>query len=576
MSKLVALVSGGMRWRVAAECRDYLFGPHGLRLDEWLRGGQAQVVKHGPHCTVYRVVLPGLDFYLKHYRLFNARAWLRQMIRPAKARTEFERGLAVAARQVPTITPLGVGEASARPGDSFLLTHSLVDAQPLGAFIETVLPGMSTSRQVKLRQRLAEELGRLLARMHAAGVVHHDLHAGNLLLRLDADDRPALFLIDLHTVRVGAPLDWKARRDNLIILNRWFMLRADRSDRLRFWRAYTSAWRGEEVDLAEREWRRDLARELEIATWESNRLFWRNRDRRCRATNRYYYSVRSEGVRGCAVRDLPPSTISDLLADPDRPFTQPGVKTLKDSRSSTVVEFNLMVNGERRPVIYKRFRVTAWSEPWTALFRATAAVRSWIFGHGLRERGLPTPRPLLVLHRRRHGLDCEGYLLTEKLPDATDLHTYVKELAQLPAAEFRCQVRRLIEPLARHILELHRRNLSQRDLKATNILLSSTRCPWSMVREADADGPHPWFIDLVGVTCHGDLKRERRVQNLARLHASFHQHPALTRTDRLRFLRVYLQWGLYGRETWKRWWCEVEQATRAKIERNRKSGRPLT
>src|SRR5262249_6999718 len=157
--------------------------------------------------------------------------------------------------------------------------------------------------------------------------------------------------------------------------------------------------------------------------------------------------------------------------------------------------------------IYKRFRVTAWSEPWTSLFRATAAVRSWILGHGLRERGLPTPRPLLVLHRRRHGLHHEGYLLTEKLADATDLHTSMKDLARLPAAAFRCQVRRLIERLARHVLELHRRSLSQRDLKATNILLSSARCSWSVVRERDAEGPHPWFIDLVGVTCHGDLKR---------------------------------------------------------------------
>ena len=66
------------------------------------------------------------------------------------------------------------------------------------------------------------------------------------------------------------------------------------------------------------------------------------------------------------------------------------------------------------------------------------------------------------------------------------------------------------------------------------------------------------------------------MQNLARLHTSFRDHPALTRTDKLRFLRVYLQWGLFGRERWKGWWRAVAEATQAKVARNARSGRPLT
>ena len=71
------------------------------------------------------------------------------------------------------------------------------------------------------------------------------------------------------------------------------------------------------------------------------------------------------------------------------------------------------------------------------------------------------------------------------------------------------------------------------------------------------------------------LPHARRVQNLTRLNASFVHGGALTRTDRLRFLRVYLEWGLHGRTGWKSWWREVEQATEAKIRRNQRSGRPL-
>ena len=93
----------------------------------------------------------------------------------------------------------------------------------------------------------------------------------------------------------------------------------------------------------------------------------------------------------------------------------------------------------------------------------------------------------------------------------------------------------------------------------------------------DAAAPEPtcWLIDLVGVERRGKLRRSRRVQNLTRLHASFHRHPAVTRTDKLRFLRAYLEWGLRGRDGWKRWWREIEQATRAKVARNARNRRPL-
>jgi Lipopolysaccharide kinase (Kdo/WaaP) family len=84
-----------------------------------------------------------------------------------------------------------------------------------------------------------------------------------------------------------------------------------------------------------------------------------------------------------------------------------------------------------------------------------------------------------------------------------------------------------------------------------------------------------WLIDLVGVRRHRRLGRRRKVQNLARLHASFVGNPAVSRTDKLRFLRVYLRWGLRGKQGWKAWWRQVEEATRVKVARNARNGRVL-
>jgi tRNA A-37 threonylcarbamoyl transferase component Bud32 len=572
--RLTELVSGGVRWQVLPEWRHLLFGANGFRLDEWLRSGLAHVVKNGPHRTVYRVALPGLCIYLKHHRLPDVRAWLRQLVRPAKARMEFERALAVAALRVPTVSPVALGErcSGSGPSESFLITQGLEDTESLSDFIEKTLPRFERQRRTRLHKLLATALGEFVAGLHDAGIVHKDLHAANLLIRLGPGDHPSLYLIDLHDVCLRRALNWRVSRDNLVMLNRWFALRASRPDRHRFWRAYCRARRqmrggwpgtaGYQAGLtrANRLAFQDSARDLEQRTWLSNLRFWRHRDRRCLVTNRYYYRLQSEAVVGCAVRDLDRGAMASLLADPDAPFQQPGAMLLKDSRSSTVAEFDLVIGGTVRRVIYKRFRVTAWSDPWLSLLRRSPGLRSWINGHGLRERCLPTARPLAVFHRRHGPLAYEGYLLTEKIPEAVDLHRFVAGLAELDKGERRSDFHRRIEQVARLVSELHRRQISHRDLKASNVLVS---------REA------VWLIDLVGVTPYRKLSRRRRVQNLARLHASFHRGPILTRTDKLRFLRVYLRWGLLGREGWKHWWREVCAATQAKIRQNARNGRPL-
>lgn len=563
------LQTGAVRWcvRAGASVPAYLFGSDGLRLTEWLAAGQAQLIKSGPHRRIYRVCLPEIDFYLKHYPATERAAWLRGLVRPSKARTEFERALDLLARGVATVEPLAVGEEGGRVlCGSYLLTRTLPDAQSLDAYLNAVLPRLEQGEQVRGRQRLAAALGRFLARVHEAGVTQHDLHPGNLLLRLEGDE-PHLYLIDLHSARLGGPLSWGARRDNLVILNRWFILRSGRSDRLRFWRAYAEASSAVGASCCPAAESRLAVRDLEQRTLHSNLRFWRLRDRRCRGSNRAFRRLRHGSLVGHAVADLCSETLTALLADPDAPFRRTDVIVHKNSPSSAVVEMELPGADGPRRVIYKRFGLTKWSDPFTALVRPTPALRSYVMGHGLQLRFVPTPRPLAIWHRYRRGLPREGYLLTEKVEESLDLHGALACLLQQPADEARRRLRQLIEQVARLIGTLHQRFLSHRDLKAANVLVSHLL--------SEKEGPSLWLIDLVGARRHRKLPHARRIQNLARLHASFLNRPGLTRTDKLRFLRIYLRWGLRGRLGWKRWWRQVEQATAAKVRRNQRNGRPL-
>src|SRR5439155_4503912 len=142
-----------------------------------------------------------------------------------------------------TIAPLALAEEETRvgSGESILITQSLEDCIPLHFFLAAVLPSFAAPRSTRLRQRLAVELGKLVARIHEAGILHHDLHAGNLLVRIGGNDRVQLFVIDLLAVKMGPPLDWQQSRDNLVMINCWFTFRVHRADRLRFWKAYFEA-----------------------------------------------------------------------------------------------------------------------------------------------------------------------------------------------------------------------------------------------------------------------------------------------------------------------------------------------
>ncbi len=525
-SEVLQTVRGnGIVWHLRTGAAEVLGATPDLA--DWQQRGWATLVKGNFQRSIWRVALPGGAIYFKQCRANSPRSWFRELLRPPKARLEFENALKLLSNGIGCTEPLAWGASDSRgPGDSFIVTREAAEAVPLDQFLQAQLTA-------ERRRTIAKVLGRFLGELHRAGFVHPDPHPGNFLIASPELGDPKLLLLDVHALeRASDVADTTA---NLVILNRWFQLRATRTDRARFWKAYASS--------------PGAAKVLETATRKSNLRFWANRVGRYLGNNREYRKIRGRGVRGHAVKELPGDLLEGWCADPDAVFDRPDATILKDSPSSTVA---LLTLGSAK-YIFKRFRRANLSTGLKNLFRPSSALRSWIAGQSLRDRGLPTARPLAVLHRTRNGLQREGYLIFE----------FVAEAVELPDAIATATVeqrRALLDGLGRLLRDLHDRGVSHRDLKAPNILV--------------ADGA-PILIDLVGVYLGLRVPHHERVRNLARLNASSLVSPTITNADRLRLLRAYRSWSIHPMPDWKALWRAVAVETSAKVEKNRRSGRVL-
>jgi tRNA A-37 threonylcarbamoyl transferase component Bud32 len=572
---------GGFRWHLcdslsptlAQEICQAILAPDSPR----------QTIKQTPHREVTRFQVDGLDLHVKHYH-GDSRERARQFFRGSRAKREFQIGREALHRGVPTVEVLGWSEAlHTSQAESYLITRTLPDTMSMLDWLEQSWPLIDGAERWALLHELGRELGRLLARAHRAGLSHQDLHPGNILLRREGMTL-SLWLIDLLAATLGPPMDWAASRENLVVLDRWLSMRWNRSGRRRVLRAYFR--QRDDLILDER----SAARELAVATRNSIRQQMISFDNRCRGGNRHYRRLQDGAMSGYAVTELGAETIRQLmdwgerLAHPSPLESIPASmnpRMLKCSPSSQVVEIEIDVDpaGAKKVVILKRFRGPSIWRSLASLFRVPAALRSYLFGHAFRLRGLPTPRPLAVWQETRWGVVKDGYLVLEKVPQALQLNEFVASLNDRPTAERRERLRTLLHELGWLLRRLHEWQFSHRDLKAANLLVSPA--DWVVGARGVQEKPFDpeihrdriWFIDLVGLRRFGKLGEVRRMCDLRRLLASFHDNETLSRTDRLRVLRAYL-----NREEfldWKRWWREIDKLAQQKIARNARLGRVL-
>lgn len=569
---------GDAVWEVAAEWRYVLLQGDGLPIDRWLRDGRAATVKRGAGRMVYRVDLPHRSFFIKHLRDGGLLRTVKDWFRVDACRREYEKARELVRRGVPGVVPVALGQTKRSWGrkESFLVTEAVPAACSLDEYVDDVLPRLPARQRVFARRRLLDAVARLCAAAHEGGVFHDDLHGGNILVRqpartpgsspaesyaglFDEEAAPQLFLVDLPGIRLSGPLDEARSRESLAMICAGFADKMSDADRLRFWRAYVAA--RPRMPIAD-SWR--SACEVRAAAVRHGRRIARGRDKRAWADNRDFYRLHDTAGAAHAVRELPRTLVEQLLREPEKLWREHVDRPVKLSHGSLVVEAELPLADRTLHVAVKRLRPKTIGKGLADWFRRGRAPEAWYRGHALLARGIPTARPLVVYQPAGGWIFREGFLLTEWLAGADDLHIYGWQLATRNEHERCRRVRQAAVALGKLVGRLHDQGFAHRDLKGNNLLL----------RER-GDEIEAFLIDLDG------LRQLRRVpfavcvRGLTRLAVSAKLHPWISRTDHLRFLKRYLREMPENRRTWKSWWRSIDRSLTQALAEIRVAGKAI-
>ncbi|KAB2920692.1 MAG: hypothetical protein F9K30_15950 [Dechloromonas sp.] len=276
----------------------------------------------------------------------------------------------------------------------------------------------------------------LLGRLHAAGLIHQDLHPGNFLRHGDR-----LLLIDGDGVRSGASP--AAQADNLAL----FLAQLTPDWDVRqgvLLQAY-----GRPVDAAA------LALAVDAARQHRLRHFLAKTVRDCSQ-----FAVDRDFRRLAVVLREEQAALQPLLADPDAAVA--AGRLLKDGGTCTVAAAEVA----GRQLVIKRYNLKHWRHALSRAWRPSRAWHSWQAAHRLLFFGIATPLPLALIEERAGPLRGRAFLVAEHCPGDNLLETLDPAQEPLPA---------IGQALLRLFSTLHRLKISHGDLKATNLLWHAGR-----------------------------------------------------------------------------------------------------
>jgi tRNA A-37 threonylcarbamoyl transferase component Bud32 len=463
-----------------------------------MNGMGAEILKESRLRWAAIATLPdGQKLFLKTDKTKGWAEFLKYLVFPSKGRKEWFVAYRLRKAALPIPKPLGWMERIKQG----LVRESYYLSQAVGSGGSLFDDALSLGDRFPL-----SELARTAKKIHASGLFHKDLHAGNFLW-----DGGSLFLVDLHSARRVRRLSLNQRLWNLSHLLHSLRSVWGEGDRLRFLEAYLD---GEAELLREK---KKLLQKIDLFMSRLQKRQWKSRTKRCLKESTEFSIQKAKGIRTYRRRDYPLDRLQRVVEEHRQMVKE---RPLGLAKNAPEVRVSLVKEGEIK-VCIKQFRNLHFWDMIRDHFRLSKGVKAWVGGNGLRVRGIPSLIPFALMEKRVWLGLRESFFLMEVSGEDQELDRYL--LSRL--SDFR-KKRLFIKAFARWLAYLHQTDVYHRDMKTCNILVSENRGAWEFR-----------LLDLEDIQLDEKVDERRLFRNLLQLNTSIPK--AISGPNRLRFLKTY-------------------------------------
>jgi serine/threonine protein kinase len=253
--------------------------------------------------------------------------------------------------------------------------------------------------------------------------------------------------------------------------------------------------------------------------------------------------------------------IIEPIWDPDRFFSDERCVVVKDQKKIKVARVSVEVSGVLYRIFIKRYNAFSWRARLLSIFTRSGAFRSLQGAAILQTAGFATAKPIAALESRRCGVVTKSFYLSEEIAGGKTADTYWREDLTIAQPERLRRRRRFISGLALTFKALHRQGVYHNDLKDANIIVVP-----------ETNGELFYLLDLEGTRRYSDLNRRRKIKNIVQLNHTLGR--LLRRSEKMYFLKVYLDSGFASKPIKRRWVTAVLEQSRRRELKSRMARTP--
>jgi len=369
---------------------------------------QNQPIKKGRKKSIWLLTVPGDETYIiKRYLSTHLFTRLKNFITSSKAVRELKAAAAIARRDIPTITPVAVGEKGrwGLVNEGYVVLEKLKRCQDLNNYFLKEYPATPSREKLIEKRKIIKELGIVARKALSGGILQSDFSLNNFLLAGDSAGSMKLYLSDFEKISIKRTLSFDQKIRCLAKLNR-VGREISIPDRLRFLKSYL-AENGSEQQPA------SFARTIQAYTIK----LLKQDALRGRITSVYtdalYEKFEQDTIKGYYRKGYHSGEILDIIRKFDLLAKSLPSSNMKQ-KEETYAE--LTCDGKVKPLKVVRYI------PYSKSLSARAL---WIKASTLSIGGIPLSLPHVFMEIREKG-NQEGYLFLPERDNEVPLGEFLK------------------------------------------------------------------------------------------------------------------------------------------------------